>query len=224
MSNGFVGTWNMAYTGIDYVSEEVKITDQGTGSYGGGIGTLSGTFGEDDRSFSGSYTVVSSGKGGTFTFVLQGKDVIAGVWNSGDEGGLWRGTRKKIHGCDGPTRDPIPFNLLPGKTTQYSMSTQADDTQEVVVKDANGNVLMSESASGTHEYLIGTGTFPAGPNPHTITITANGNTSSVYHASTPITDDDGNFLELTHIFASEDGGDGDYNDCFVTLTSFSRSG
>ncbi|ETX01582.1 MAG: hypothetical protein ETSY1_06835 [Candidatus Entotheonella factor] len=125
---------------------------------------------------------------------------------------------------EGPTRNPVSVNLLSGKITQFSMSTQSSAIQNLEIQDADGTSLVEQSGQGTSHFFAAGGRFTAGRNPHTVTITANNRNSSVRYSSAMISDTSGNIFEVTHVLASEDGGDGDYNDCFVTLTSFARSG
>ncbi|MDJ0837651.1 MAG: fucose-binding lectin II [Acidobacteriota bacterium] len=123
----------------------------------------------------------------------------------------------------GPTKQPIEINMWPGKRAQWSMSTQAAFTQNLTVKDATGKVLVNHSASGTGNYFAGTGTFVGGKNPHTVTLTANGRPSKVqYDGSAMVLG--GKAQAKTYNFAAEDASDGDYNDCFVSITWFAKQG
>ncbi len=121
-----------------------------------------------------------------------------------------------------PTRDPIEVNLWPGRVAQWSLSTQAGFTQNLLIKDADGNILVNASDSGT-KYFAKTGTFMGGKNPHTVAISANGKPSDVQAASSAMVLG-GKATSKTYLFASEDLGDGDYQDSFVTLTWFEFHG
>ncbi|ETX01576.1 MAG: hypothetical protein ETSY1_06855 [Candidatus Entotheonella factor] len=94
MSNKFLGTWNMAWTGGYRAAELVHITENSGNltltypGYENGYGSNL-TLGNGNRSLTGTWHQDNAGPG-PFTFVLQGDDIIAGVWS----GGVWNGTRK----------------------------------------------------------------------------------------------------------------------------------
>ncbi|ETX01577.1 MAG: hypothetical protein ETSY1_06860 [Candidatus Entotheonella factor] len=93
MLNEFVGIWNTEWTGGQRDSVELTINQDGSGSYAAHAnGTIQGTFRDVDRTLSGTWH--QDGGGGSFTFVLQGDNILSGVWN----GGLWNATRKSEAG------------------------------------------------------------------------------------------------------------------------------
>lgn len=115
-----------------------------------------------------------------------------------------------------PTRSPIQFTMPSGKLAFWCMKVQAAFTQAFVLKDSGGTTIASNQGNGS-------GTFQTTNGPFTITITANGNPSSVLFSSTALLNA-GAVKEETFVFASEDAGDGDYNDCFLTITWFQSAG
>ena len=97
MANEFVGTWNTSWTGGAHQSTPLTINADGTGTYSYESGTVSGTFGTGNLSYSGTWTQQKPAPdppvSGEFTFVLTGPTSFVGGWAMGDTpGGSWNGT------------------------------------------------------------------------------------------------------------------------------------
>ena len=95
MANEFVGTWNTSWTGGAHQSTQLTINADGTGSYGYQNGTVTGSFGTGNLSYTGTWTQQQPPNqiSGEFTFVLTGSTSFVGGWAMGDTpGGSWNGT------------------------------------------------------------------------------------------------------------------------------------
>lgn len=87
---GFVGTWNTTWTGVNQGAGLMTINSDGTGSYSPD-GTLQGTFGDGNLSYSGTWSEPNGT--GTFTYVLVGTQTFIGVWSlDSNPAGQWNGT------------------------------------------------------------------------------------------------------------------------------------
>ena len=122
----------------------------------------------------------------------------------------------------GPNKGPVKFTMPKGKSGQWTFTTQAAFTQEMELKDKNGNVIASASGSGIAIQPV-TGTFDTTEGPYTLNITANGKPSRMIYSSA-VNANGGSVKQLTYTFGSEDSTDRDFNDCFVVVTVFGRAG
>ena len=94
----FLGTWNISWTGGPHQSVNMAIFPNGMVTYTYEGGTVVGTFGTGNLSYSGTWTQQKTSPNppasGQFTFVLTDPNSFVGVWEFNDSpGGTWTGTR-----------------------------------------------------------------------------------------------------------------------------------
>ena len=98
-ANNFSGVWNTTWTGgTNQQSVNMTILPNGMGTYIYESGTVVGTFGPGNLSYSGTWTQQKSSPyppvSGQFTLVLTSPNSFVGGWAVGDApGGQWNGTR-----------------------------------------------------------------------------------------------------------------------------------
>jgi hypothetical protein len=118
--------------------------------------------------------------------------------------------------------------IPPGKYVFFSVVTQAEYQQVILLKDSAGHALISAAGMGTGgdpPTQIDAGTFLAQDQSgnYTMSITGNSQPSQVIWDQLPLTVGQ-TVMSTTYVFNSEDGVDADFNDTCVTLTWFDQAG